>query len=133
MKHLDGLLNVVDKEFGEIEASGRFRSKDEIELAYKLIDIAKDVYEILKCEEEMDGGYSGSSYDDGYSAARGRMRAKRDGMGRYSRDDYRGVRHGYSRTDAKEEYLDNLRDMMKNAPDENARHSIQRMIDQMEN
>lgn len=135
MKHLEGLLNAVDKEFGEIETNGKFRSKDEIELAYKLVDIAKDVYEIWKYEDEMDNGYSenygmmrGRVYDDGYSNARGRGRD-----GRYmSRNDGYSYRRGYSRGDGKDEYIDNLHELMQNAPDENTRQSIQRMINKMD-
>lgn len=136
MKHLEWLLNAVDHEFAAIEKNGQFRTKDEIELSYKLIDIAKDVYEIWKCEDEMGNGYSenysmnrGMVYDDGYSNARGRGRD-----GRYtSRNDWHSYRRGgYSRDDGKEEYLDNLHDLMQNAPDENTRQSIQRMINKMD-
>ena len=80
---------------------------------------------------DMDGGmYDGNSY------ARGRGRnARRDSMGRYSRDgSYRGGPYrydGYSR-DGKEEYIENLRNMMDDAPDDQTRQSIQRMIQQME-
>lgn len=140
MKHLDGLLNAVDNEFGAIEANGKFRSKDEIDYVYKLVDIAKDVYCIWQYEDEMDDGYSENyggmayrgSYENGYSNARGRgMMGNRDG--RYTSRNYRSsYRRGYSRDDGKEEYLQNLRDMMNNAPDENTRQSIQRMIQQME-
>ena len=66
-------------------------------------------------------------YDDGMSHARGRGRsAKRDSMGRYSRD------RGYSMDDGKQGYVEELRELMHNAPDENTRQSIQRMINQME-
>lgn len=47
-----------------------------------------------------------------------------------NRGSYRG--YGYSRADGKEEYIENLRDMMQNAPDDQTRQSIQRMIQQME-
>lgn len=158
MKHLDGILEMVDKELGSIEQNGKFRSRDEVHSVYELIDIAKDVYCIWKYEEG-DEGYSeeypmsmerGGSYYGGGSYARGRGRnAKRDSMGRYSREgsyrggnydyydgeSYRGGnyrRGGYSRDDAKEEYIEHLRETMENAPDEKSRMSIQRMIEQME-
>ena len=74
----------------------------------------------------MDDGYSGNYptrhtpvYDDGVSYGRGRG-AKRDMMGRYSRGD------------AKQEYIEELRELMHNAPDEATRQSIQHMIDQMD-
>lgn len=149
MKHLDGILEMVDKELGSIEKNGQFRSRDEVDSVYKLIDIAKDAYCIWKYEEEMDGesyaydgGYGGRSYrgdyayDDGESYARGRGRnARRDRMGRYSREynrdgmSYR--RDGYSRDDAREEYTEKLRRMMDEAPDQRTREAIERMIGEM--
>ena len=69
-----------------------------------------------------DGGYR-DSYDDG-SYARGRD-ARRDNMGRYSRD-------GYSRHEGKSEMIEQLRDMMNSAPDEKTRQEFERMIRQME-
>lgn len=143
MEHLDGILKLVDKELEAIESNGKFRTRDEIDSVYKLIDIAKDVHCIWQYEDEEseyseDGrSYDGSyrrypnyKYDDGMSYARGRGRnARRDSMGRYSRDG-RGGSYGYSR-DGKDEYKEQLRDMMENAPDEQTRMSIQRMIDNM--
>ena len=149
MEHLEGILKLVDSEFGAIESNGKFRSREEIDSVYKLMDIAKDVYCIWKYEEGEDDyseNYSygrsypsrGMVYDSGRSYARGRGRnARRDSMGRYSRDDGYGYRDGgrsmnYSRDDGKQEYIENLREMMQDAPDENTRQSIQRMIHQME-
>ena len=137
MEHLDGILKLTEYELGAIEQNGKFRSRDEIDSVYKLIDIAKDVYCIWEYEDSMDDmSYRGGRSYDGMSMARGRGRmAKRDNMGRYSRDggSYRGRSYrGYSR-DGKEEYLEELRNLMEDAPDEQTRQSIQRMISQMEN
>ena len=145
MKSIEGILKLADNEFNAIVQNGKFRSREEIDSVYKLMDIVKDAHCIWKYEEEEDGGYSedgrsyrgGYDYDDGMSMARGRGRnARRDSMGRYSRDDgydYRGGRSmNYSRGDAKHEYIENLRSMIEDAPDEATRQSIQRMISQME-
>ena len=145
MKSMDGILKLADKEFEAIVQNGKFRSREEIDSVYKLVDIVKDVHCIWAYEEEEEGGYSeegrsyrgGYGYDDGMSMARGRgQNARRDSMGRYSRDDGYGYRGGrsmnYSRADAKQEYIDNLHEMMMNAPDDQTRQSIQRMIQQME-
>ena len=43
MNHLDGVLKLVDNELGSIEQNGKFRSRDEIDSVYKLIDVAKDI------------------------------------------------------------------------------------------
>lgn len=151
MKHLDGLLKLVENEFEAIENNGKFRSREEIDSVYKLIDIAKDAYCIWAYEEEMDGGYSeayddgrsyrGRSYDDGgMSYARGRN-AKRDSMGRYSREGHSydggysnrgGYPRNYSMADGNEQYIQELRNLMNNAHDDQTRQSLQRMIDKME-
>ena len=118
MEHLDGILRITERELSAIEQNGKYRSKDEIDSVYKLVDIAKDIYCIWDYEAGMEKSYY---HDDDY--ARGR---KRDSMGRYSRD-YRG----YSR-DSRAEYIDGLRSLLETAPDDQTRQSIQRMISQME-
>ena len=99
MKHLDGLLELIENEIKSVESNGKFRSREEIDSVYKLVDIAKDVYCIWAYEDDMDGeseayaydgsyadrSYRGNSLDSGRSYARGRGRnAKRDSMGRYA-------------------------------------------------
>ena len=140
MKNLHEILEIADRELGSIVQNGKFRSREEIHSAYELIDIAKDIYCIWNYEDESegmsyeggsmrDGSYRGESYErDGHSYARGRY-AKRDSMGRYSREGDRSYR-GYSR-DGKEDYIEHLREMADNAPDEQTRQSIHRMIEQM--
>ena len=87
-------------------------------------------------EYSMDGGRSyargrrsmrgGNSYryegEGSYARGRGRN-AKRDAMGRYSRD-------GYSM--AGDEMIDELRDLMQDAPDEQTRMEFQRFISKIE-
>ena len=151
MKHLDGILKLVDTEFGAIEENGKFRSREEIDSVYKLMDIAKDIYCVWKYQAEMEDGYSEAyvpargmvSYDDGVSYARGRGRgAKRYANGQYapysrsngnSYDGGMSYRGGYSYDDGTEHYIQQLRDLMNNARDDNTRQSIQRMITEMEN
>ena len=145
MEHIEAMIRLADKEMGAIEQNGKFRSREEIDSVYKLMDIVKDAYCIMEMEEDdysEDGGYPDRGYHDGVSYARGRGRnARRDAMGRYSSDGYnrnyddgyRGNyrRGGYSRDDAKEEYRENLRRAMEEAPDEQTRMSIQRMMEQI--
>ena len=79
-------------------------------------------------------GYSrNNSYGDPYgddmnnnSYARGRGRyAKRDSMGRYSSN-------GYSRADAKEDMMNDLREIMQDAPDERTKQEFQRFMSKLE-
>ena len=142
MNSIEGILKLADNEFSAIVQNGKFRSREEIDSVYKLMDIVKDAHCIWKYEEEEESGYSeddGRSYRDSYdgsSYARGRGRgANRYADGRYaptSRRGYGGRGMTYSRGDAKHEYIEELRDMMESAPDEQTRQSIQRMISQME-
>lgn len=159
MKSIEGILKLVENEFEAIVNNGKFRSREEIDSVYKLMDIVKDAYCIWAYEEEEESGYSeyGYGYDDGggsmryggesRSYARGRGRnARRDSMGRYSREgggmsgemsgrngrSRRSYRSEYSRADARQEYMDELRELMESAPDDQSRQSIQRMIQQME-
>lgn len=69
------------------------------------------------------GGRGGGSYRGG-SYARGRGRsARRDSMGRYSNE-------GYSR--AAEDMIEQLRDMVEEAPDEQTRMEIQKLMKKLE-
>ena len=79
------MMEVICDEIDKIADKGL--STSNIEIAYKLIDMYKD----MKTVEAMED-YDNESYNsyamryDGESMARGRMRAKRDSMGRYSRE-----------------------------------------------
>lgn len=132
MRHLEGILDLIDKEFGDMVQGGKFRNKEDIELAYKMIDIAKDVYCIWDYEDNMDRGYSeyGSYPMNGVSYARGRN-MPRTGRGQFmSREG--SYRPNYSRTDAKSDFINQLYDTMENAPDDYTRDRIQKMIREME-
>lgn len=90
MGDMTKMMDVIEQEIEKI--SNRGLSSQNIETAYKLIDMYKD----LKTVEGME------DYEGGYSQARGRGRyAKRDSMGRYSRryeegDSYNDGMGGYS-------------------------------------
>ena len=158
-KLMDELYEIEEKM--KKSAGGKLSAGD-IETIHKLTDTVKNIDKIEILEE--GGGYSeesnwmadgrmyGTSYDDGMSYARGRGRnAKRDSMGRYSRDmmhhddmsyergasyargDRSGRRGGYSRADAKEQMIEKLEDMMQDAETSKEREAIKRCIMQIEN
>lgn len=160
MENLEGILKLADNELEAMNKYGKFKSREDVDTVYKLIDIVKDVYCIWQYEDEMEEGEDGESYEGGsyrgsyerggnrggrggssnrsyrgsynmayeggsYARGRGRGRnARRDSMGRYSRE---GSYDG-----GKEEYIETLREAMENAPDEQSKQSIRRMIQQME-
>ena len=93
----------------------------------------KTVMAMMDSETEDEGrSYEGRSY----RGSSGRSGRRRDSMGRYS-GDYTGMRYmgnysgrrGYSRDD---EMISNLREMMEDAPDDQTRNDLQRMISRME-
>ena len=137
MENLGGLVKLIDKEFGEMVKNGKFRSKEDVELVYKMIDIVKDAYCVWDYEAKMGGDYSEysdypmNSYTyEGDSYSRGRS-MPRNRMGQFtSREGYN--RGNYPRADAKSEYLDHLYAAMQSATDERTRDQIQRMIHDME-
>lgn len=107
-----------------------------------LAHAAKNIAKI--CESEEDGEYSsrgmsramrpvvfdGRSYDGdasygGEAYARGRRNARRDSMGRYSREE------GYSR--GTWDMVDQIEDLIREAPDEQTRQELQRIAGKMRN
>lgn len=121
----------------------QFGSRDKLtsgslETIDKLAHAAKNVGKIIEmCEEEkysMDGGMSNRSYRNSYDGGMSRRGYSGDG---YYYDDGMSHRRGraangrfVSRDGS--EMARRLREMMQEAPDENARMEIQRLADKME-
>lgn len=137
--------------------SGGKLSQSELDRIHKLTDTVKNIdkIEVLESGEGYseesnwmaDGRMYGTSYDDGSSYARngrGRGRnAKRDSMGRYSRDDgmsYEGGssytrgggRGGYSRDDASEMLLEKAEEMLEMTHDPKERRAIEKFMRELE-
>lgn len=120
-------------------------TKDSLELVDKLSHAAKNVDKIIeKYEEEEEGNsyaynsyensYRGrsnrGSYSNGNSYARGRGRnVRRDSMGRYASANGGSYESGYSRS---AETVDQLREMMMDAPNEEIRRDYEKIISRME-
>ena len=153
MHDLYKLKDTLVKELEEYGKNGEM-TKSSLEAVDKLAHAAKNIAKVIECCEDeeysmaMDGysredGYSrrtayptgsrsymndgsgnfvrpdGSYRDSGMSFARGRGRnARRDSMGRYSRD--------------KSTMLDELQELMEDAPDDKTRQEFQRFITRME-
>ena len=165
MEYIEKIKKMLCKELDEYAMKSKLTGGD-LDMIWKLTDTVKNLDKIEMLEE--GGGYSeesnwmadgrmyGTSYEDGMSYARGRGRnAKRDSMGRYSREGgsydnmsyERGSsyarggnrggmsnrRGGYSRADAKEQMIETLEDMMHDAETSKEREAIKRCIMQIEN
>jgi len=135
------LYELKEKLMDELKEYG---SKDEmtagtLDVVDKLAHTIKNLCKIIEDAEEYSGAYRGGSYESdtmrggsymggsyarggrgGSSYARGRGRnARRDAMGRYSSDS--------------EMIVDQLRDLMDEAPDMKTRQEIERLVKKMEN
>lgn len=131
MKALHELKDMLEKEVGKMVAKDAITAQD-VEVAYKVIDIIKDIDTIHAMEQYGDGDYSntyrgGRSMDDGWSYRRGRdMRT-----GRYvSRDG--GSYRGYSRGAARDRMMERLEEAMEDAGSESERHAIMRCMEKLE-
>ena len=152
MHDLKDLLCAELEDYAENGNKSGKMSMGDLDSIHKLTDTVKNILKIDMLEGETgyseDGAYMGegriygTSYDDGmrrgvgYSYARGRGRyAKRDSMGRYSRDDgymrrdVRGMRDGYSRDEGKAYMMEQLEDMMEDAEKPAEKEALRRCME----
>ena len=133
-----------------IKMSGGKLSQSELERIHKLTDSVKNIdkIEMLEGDEgySEDGQYMGEGRIYGTSYARGRRNARRDSMGRYSRDDgmsydggssyARGGMHdgrmGYSRDGAKEHLMDKAEEMLEMTHDPKERKANEKFMRELE-
>ena len=172
MHDLKDLLCAELEDYAEKGKKSGKMSMGDLESIHKLTDTVKNIMKIDVLKEEAgyseDGHYMGegriygTSYESGYSErggsayARGRGRyAKRDSMGRYSRDGgmsydddmsyarggrggNRGGRRGYSRDggysmdDAKEMMVERIEDMMEMAETPAQKEALKRCMQALE-
>ena len=150
MHYMHDLKDLLCAELEDYADKGKKSGKmsmGDLDSIHKLTDTVKNILKIDMLEDESgyseDGAYMGegriygTSYDDGmrrgvgYSYARGRGRyAKRDSMGRYSRDDgYMRRDGGYSREDGKAYMMEQLEDMMEDAEKPAEKEALRRCMD----
>ena len=164
MHDLKDLLCAELEDYAEKGKKSGKMSMGDLETVHKLTDTVKNIMKIDVLKEEAgyseDGHYMGegriygTSYESGYSErggssyARGRGRyAKRDSMGRYSRDggmsydddmsyarggrmgNRGGMRGGYSRDDGKHYMMEQLEEMMEEAEKPAEKEALRRCMD----
>jgi len=135
MHEIHELKNRLCDELDEYGSKGKLDVGD-LDVVDKLAHTIKNLDKIIESYDEQysedgmmyDGAYDGRSYDRGRSYARGRgSNAKRDSMGRYSS---RGYTRGYAMDNAS--MVMELRELMKDAPDERTKQEFQRFIQKVE-
>lgn len=145
MRVLYDIQDLLEDELKKISKKEAISASD-LENAYKIVDIIKDISTIKAMEAaevsvtgdySMDydrsynsyanNSYANNSYarsmnsrDGGYSERRGR-----DAMGRYTSRE-----GGYSRH-TKEDMIENLREMMREAPNEEEKELYRRALEQL--
>lgn len=138
MHDLRELKEKLMKELEEYGGNAKY-SKEDVETIKYMASAIDHICNISEDEEGYSGHYPywmGGAYADGSmndnmggnrsyrgSYARGRRNARRDSMGRYSGD-------GYSRDGG---MVEELRELMQDAPDERTRQEFQRFIQKIEN
>ena len=139
MHDLKDLLCAELEDYAEKGKKSGKMSMGDLESIHKLTDTVKNILKIDMLEDETgyseDGHYMGEGriYGTSYARGRGRRYAKRDSMGRYSRDDgmhYRGgMRGGYSRDDGKHYMMEQLEEMMEEAEKPAEKEALRRCMD----
>lgn len=139
MKAMEDLRETLCSELDEIARKGEMSAGD-LEAVHKLTDTIKNIDKIIMLEE---GGYSQAvDTDDRIAYGGGNSYANRGRhwvRGHYSRDGgdvYDGRRDNrgrYSRADGKEHMMEQLHEMMEDAPTERQRAAIKRCMEQLEN
>lgn len=116
MNELYELKEMLCKELKEYGKKGEMTAGS-LDVVDKLSHAIKNIDKIIESyEEEEYSGYDGGSYRGSYARGRG-ANARRDSMGRYSR--------------ANEEVIEQLRDLMKEVP-EDMKHEIKRLVTKLE-
>lgn len=146
MEDLKDLLCAELEDYAEKGKKANKMSAGDLEAIHKLTDTVKNIMKIDVLKEEAgyseDGHYMGEGRIYGTSYARGHTRAKRDSMGRYSRDGgrysydddmsyarSRGYRGGYSRDEGKSYMMDQLNELMEEASTQAEKDALRRCMD----
>jgi hypothetical protein len=136
---MDKLIDYVCDELDELEKKAAKGKLSAAEVQYG--DVLAHFKKNLLTADAMEEGYSNTYYRDdepsngsyrGSSYARGRgTNARRDSMGRYSSRGYsRRYSRGYS--EAVDDMVGQLQTMMDEAPNDEMRKEIQRLMDKMQ-
>lgn len=146
-KKIETLYDLCEMTYKEIEATKRELENAGGELGEQHIEYIKDLVETMKyikcliaMIEDEEEGYSGYYYDADMSMARG-GRGGGGGRSNRSNNSYarrggsyergRSNRRGYARMESRDEFMDEIEELMEKAPDEATRRKFERMLSEM--
>lgn len=142
MRVLYDIQDILEDELKKISKKEEITTMD-LDNIYKMVDVVKDITTVEAMHKAEQEGYSrdyardySRGYSEDYANAYGSYRSYdgrrgRDGDndGRYSEDG--SYRRGYSRH-GKEEMIEHLQSMMRNARSEEEKETYRRAIEQMQ-
>ena len=120
LKTYHDLKDMLCEELDEITRKGELTAGS-LDTVDKLTHSIKSLETIIAMNEAKDG-------ESGYYPYMGRSYQRRDMRGRYSREN-----RGYSRDDARDSMIHELREIMQDAPDEHTKKRFQSFIRELEN
>jgi hypothetical protein len=120
MKTYHDLKDMLCEELDEITRKGELTAGS-LDTVDKLTHSIKSLETIIAMNEAQDG-------ESGYYPYMGRSYQRRDMRGRYSREN-----RGYSRDDARDSMIHELRELMQDAPDDHTKKRFQSFIRELEN
>lgn len=140
----ENLRDMLEKEVKDIQNGGNLDAQ-KLDHLYKLMETIKNVDKHLE-KEEMRASYD-SRYMDGMSNNYSMMPymddmsyARRDNMGRYSRDNFRDISYrgqsyennrGYSRDNTRQKMVNKLETLMDDTMSEHERNAIMDCINKI--
>lgn len=137
----DMVYHDIDSANEKIKMSGGELSQGDVEYLQKLTSTMKNIKMTIAMIEDEEEGYSGRYYYDGMSMERGGGRSNaRGGGGGGGRSNARGggrsnARGGsygrYTRDDAREDFIEEVEELMEKAPDEQTRRKFERFLAEM--
>ena len=120
MKTYHDLKDMLCEELDEITRKGELTAGS-LDTVDKLTHSIKSLETIIAMNEAQVG-------ESGYYPYMGRSYQRRDMRGRYSREN-----RGYSRDDARDSMIHELREIMQDAPDDHTKKRFQSLIRELEN
>ncbi len=142
-KKIDTLYDLCEMVYKEIESIKKELENAGGQLGEQHIEYVKDLVETMKyikcligMIEDEEEGYSGNYYyDDDMSMARGGRGGRSNRGNSYARrgsyERGRSNRRSYGRMESRDDFIDEIEELMEKAPDEATRKKFERMLSEM--
>ena len=126
----DSIYHDLESANEKIKMDSRELSRDDAEYLQKLSSIMKNIKMTIGMMEAEDEGYSGT-YWDGHYYYDGSPSMERGGRS-MARGGGRSMARGrYTRDEGKDDFVDEVEELMRKAPDEQTRRKFERFLAEM--